>query len=166
MCDAMHLGLDVRSLHNLIRRTLSAMMPPEVQHLSAPNVQLLIYLSHNEDHDVYQHELDRVFSITRSTDSRVLSLMEKKGLIERKSVDHDARLRKIVLTDSAREITKRIEQNANQMEEIMLQGFSHDERIYIHESLQRMKSNLLNSEFSPDPQHVASEDEQSAQDPA
>ncbi|EFA23022.1 transcriptional regulator, MarR family [Bifidobacterium gallicum DSM 20093 = LMG 11596] len=142
--------MDIRSLHNLIVRTLNAMMPDEVQRLSAPNIQLIIYLLHNQDHDVYQHELDRVFSITRSTDSRVLTLMEKKGFIERRSVEHDARLRKIVLTDKARAIGEQLEDNAARMEQVMLQGFNPADRKRIHDDLQRMKDNLTNSNLLRD----------------
>ena len=46
-------------------------------------------------------ELESEFGITRSTASRVLRLMEQKGLVERQSVPQDARLKKLVLTPKA-----------------------------------------------------------------
>ena len=48
--------------------------------------------------DVYQRDLENHFELRRSTVSSSLSVLEKKGLIKRLPVSHDARLKKLVLT--------------------------------------------------------------------
>ncbi|SPU25488.1 MarR family transcriptional regulator [Bifidobacterium bifidum] len=60
-----------------------------------------MFLDRNRNREIYQHTIEQKFCITRSTASRVLALMEKKGLIARESVAHDARCKRIVLTDKA-----------------------------------------------------------------
>lgn len=66
------------------------------------------YLQHNSHRDVYQRDIERDFSITRSTVTNILQLMEKKGYIRRESVDHDARLKRLVVTEAGAEIHDRI----------------------------------------------------------
>ena len=43
------------------------------------------------------------FSITRSTVTNILQLMERKGYIARRSVEQDARLKQLVLTEKGRQ---------------------------------------------------------------
>lgn len=51
------------------------------------NGWVIVYLAHNSDRDVFQRDLEERFNVRRSTVSNILSLMEKKGLIKRESVD-------------------------------------------------------------------------------
>ena len=46
-----------------------------------------------------QRDIEREFSITRSTVTNILQLMERKGYIERRCVPQDARLKQLVLTE-------------------------------------------------------------------
>jgi DNA-binding MarR family transcriptional regulator len=52
--------------------------------------------------DTFPKDIEKEFSINRSTTSEMLKLMCKKGMIEREEVEYDARLKKIVLTESSR----------------------------------------------------------------
>ena len=63
------------------------------------------------DHDVFQRDIENAFSIRKSTVSKIIKLMENKDLIRRESVEYDARLKKIVLTDKAIEIHKMIKED-------------------------------------------------------
>ena len=54
--------------------------------------------------DIYQRDIEDVFEIRRSTATGILQLLERDGYIERVSVPTDARLKKIVLTDKAKEL--------------------------------------------------------------
>ena len=57
------------------------------------------YLYRHRDAAVFQRDIEREFSITRSTVTNILQLMERKGYIERRSVPQDARLKQLVLTE-------------------------------------------------------------------
>ena len=57
------------------------------------------YLYRHRDTPVFQRDIEREFSITRSTVTNILQLMERKGYIERRSVPQDARLKQLVLTE-------------------------------------------------------------------
>ena len=95
-------GFEIRTLSNLIRRDVErniANMDPK------PNGRIhgwaINYFYENRDRDIFQKDFEEKFSIRRSTASNMLKLMEKDGYIKRVSVENDARLKKIVLTDKA-----------------------------------------------------------------
>lgn len=56
------------------------------------------YLITNKHRDVFQKDIEEEFGIRRSSVSAILSHMEEKGYINRSSVSHDARLKKITAT--------------------------------------------------------------------
>ena len=60
---------------------------------------IIEYLYRHRDAAVFQRDIEREFSITRSTVTNILQLMERKGYIERRSVPQDARLKQLVLTE-------------------------------------------------------------------
>ena len=52
---------------------------------------------------VYQKDIESNFGIARSTVTNILQLMERKGYITRRSVEQDARLKQLVLTEKGRQ---------------------------------------------------------------
>lgn len=133
----------IRSLHNVINRYLSVTHPEEVEGLSGGNIDIITFLARHSEREIFPQDVERRFGVTRSTSSRVLALMERKGLIERESVPSDGRLKKIVLTDKSREIAEALRENAVAMEGILLQRLSDDEiRQFMH-TLDVMQSNLV-----------------------
>lgn len=136
-------GLELRSLNNMVRRYFEfSYYRSQIDAITGNNGWIIAFLGDNEDRDIFQRDLEEKFTITRSTTSRVLTLMEKKGLIERKSVDWDARLKKIVLTDKARLAQGMMREDAQRMEERLLKGFSPEEIETLELYIQRMKDNI------------------------
>lgn len=62
--------------------------------VSRNNGWILGYLAHHPDQNVFQKDIENAFCVRRSTVSKVIRLMETKGLIRRESVPNDARLKK------------------------------------------------------------------------
>jgi DNA-binding MarR family transcriptional regulator len=106
------------------------------------NSWIIGFLSENADRDIYQKDFEKAFSITRSTASKVLIRMEQKGLIERKSVSHDARLKKIVLTRKAWELSDLMKQDLIEMEQTLTKGFTDEESDQLLSYIRRMKENV------------------------
>ena len=52
---------------------------------------IIEYLYRHRDEPVFQRDIEREFSITRSTVTNILQLMERKGYIQRQSVPQDDR---------------------------------------------------------------------------
>lgn len=117
----------------------------EVESLSGGNIDIITFLARHSEREIFPQDVERRFGITRSTSSRVLALMERKGLIVRESVPRDARLKKIVLTDKSRDIAEALRTSAIAMEGILLQGLSDDEiREFMH-VLDVMQTNLVST---------------------
>lgn len=61
-----------------------------------------IHMEEEKGRDVFQRDIEEVLRIKRSSVTSLLQTMEKKGLLIRESVQGDARIKKLVLTDEAR----------------------------------------------------------------
>ena len=87
-------------------------------------------------------DIEKEFDITRSTASKVIDLMEQKGLIERQKVSSDARLKKISLTPKAEQLSALFEKDQKNLEETLTKGFTAEELQTLNEYIIRMKTNL------------------------
>lgn len=117
----------------------------KIDHVTGTNGWIIAFLSCNKDRDIFQKDVEKEFDVTRSTASKVIDLMEQKGLVERQKVSHDARLRKLVLTAEADKLSALFEKDRTLLEETLMQGFTPEEEEILLGFLLRMKSNLENS---------------------
>lgn len=74
--------------------------------INPTNGYIISYLCENIGRDIYQKDIEKEFDLSRSTVSTILKEFEKDGLIERKSVYIDARLKKVVPTQAAQIINE------------------------------------------------------------
>ena len=106
------------------------------------NTRVIGFLADHVDEPIYQKDVEKAFGVTRSTASRVLALMERKGLVERHSVPHDARLKQVVLTDRSCEIGKVMGAACTELTEKLLKDFTEEEKGTLLSMLMRMQQNL------------------------
>ncbi len=137
------IGIDIHRLDNRIRRCVQhTATQHEMEAVSGTNGRIIRFLSEHTDRDIYQKDLESEFGITRSTASRVLRLMEQKGLVERQSVPQDARLKKLVLTERSRRLVQEMCHTGMTIDTRLLRGFSPDEVQTLYGFLDRMFQNL------------------------
>ena len=137
------IGKELHCLNHMIRRYFEfSSCRREVETITGNNGWIIKYLAENTDRDIYQRDIEDHFTIARSTASKVLRLMEQKGLIARQSVAHDARLKKIVLTEKAWELRGLMRQDAEQMEATLTRGFTEEELQWLSGVIERMKENI------------------------
>lgn len=138
-----HIGLEIRNLSNLIRRDVEK-HADELECKPNKGVRgwAIDYFYENRDRDIFQKDFEEKFSIRRSTASNMLKLMEKNGLIERKSVDSDARLKKIVLTEKAVRVHNIIAEDIEKREKKLRKGLTDEEIVAFFSIIQKIKSNI------------------------
>ena len=139
------LGVELRTLSNLTRRYFEQYSHKKcIEAITGTNSWIIGYIGDRAEagEDVYQRDLETRFGITRSTASKVINLMVQKGLIERQSVMHDARLKKLVLTEKSREIKRLMDEDHQRFERELRKGFAEDELQMLFACLDRMKQNL------------------------
>ena len=136
------LGLEIRTLNNCVKRFVQSSKPPELQESTGVHGWAIRYFFVNRDKDIFQRDFEERFSIRRSTATNMLKLMEKNGIITRESVDYDARLKKIVLTEKAIEIHKKAVKNIEKIESILKSGITDEELALFYNVLDKIKLNL------------------------
>ncbi len=137
------IGLELRRLNNLTKRYLDNHTNKKIiDSITGTNGWIIGYLADRDGQDVFQRDLERQFGITRSTASKVINLMVQKGLVQRESVPQDARLKKLVLTQKAREVSAMMVEDRNAIEGKLTQGFSAEEIDVLYSYLLRMKQNM------------------------
>lgn len=141
--EKIRIGWELRSLNNLIRRYFEfATHRKEIETITGNNGWIISFLAENSDKDIFQKDIEEHFTITRSTTSKVLRLMEQKGLIQRQTVLQDARLKKIVLTQKAWELQGLMHEDGQKLEHTLLRGFTEEEIATLYSNIQRMKENV------------------------
>lgn len=136
-------GKEIRSLSNLIMRFITLKLNKNfVETATGSNAWILLYLSKHKEKDVFQRDLEKEFCITRSTASKVVILMEKKGFIRRDSVSGDARLKKLTLTEKGEQIIELMADDKYVVEQTLVKGFTSEELDRFCGYIQRMKNNI------------------------
>lgn len=136
------IGRQLGCLHHLIKREIENESSTEIIRISAANGYILFYLHDNKGKDVFQKDLEEYFGITRSTASKILSLMEAKGLIRRGTVAGDARLKKLTITENGEEMRNILIEKRKRVEEKLTLGFTDEEIMQLYNYLHRMKDNM------------------------
>ncbi|MDD3261823.1 MAG: MarR family transcriptional regulator [Oscillospiraceae bacterium] len=139
------IGYKLRVLNNLIKRYFDfSSHKNQIEKVTGNNGCIIGFLAESEAHgrEVFQKDIEEHFHITRSTVSNVLSLMERKGLIERQSVPRGARLKKIVLTQKAEPYKNFMREDEQKMNELLTKGFSDEELQTLCDYIERMKKNI------------------------
>lgn len=136
------LSIEMCAVTKAVDRYLGESMPQTARETTGGNAHIIMFLARNRGREIYQHTIEQKFCITRSTASRVLALMEKKGLIARESVEHDARCKRIVLTDKADAIVADLKANGDRVERLLVGGFSDGEKAALRDYVARMRANI------------------------
>ena len=136
-------GRRLRALSNLVRRYIdNSDVKKQIDDMTGTNGRIIGYIARNSERPIYQRDLEREFGITRSTASKVVILMEKKGFIRHECAEHDARLKRLILTERSEAIVSMMEEDASRTEEKLTAGFSEEELCTLREYLDRMINNM------------------------
>ena len=88
------IGYKIRLLHNQIHKRMEAKRQENEKRTADGNAALDAWLFEDHDgKDIYQKDIETEFSVSRATASNMLAVMERKGLVRREAVEHDARLK-------------------------------------------------------------------------
>lgn len=138
-----HIVKEVKILFNMIHRHINNMSHfQQAQKTTGANTWIIAYVGKHDEKDIFQKDLEKEFSITRSTASKVIGLMEEKGLLIRESVDYDRRLKKIVLTKKAQKLYKGIKEDFIQLENKLTNDFTQAEKDMFYNMILRCQHNM------------------------
>ena len=137
------LGFELRMINNLTKEIVRKSHPttdkPPLTQLQAG---IMGYLFHNQEKSICQKHIEEEFNISRATVSNTLQVREKNGLIIRSSMDEDARLKKITMTQTAKQDHMLVEEHMQMMERKMREGMSEAEQEELFRLLSIVRNNM------------------------
>ena len=137
------IGPEIHCADLKLSRNLSAHVRKSgVDEVTMMHGWIIGYLYDNREKEIYQKDIEQEFRVSRATASNMLQLMERKGLITRKTASCDARQKKLMLTPEARKLLDRAEQDIYEMEARIQDGFSEEEKKKLLEYLDRIMKNI------------------------
>ena len=135
------LGRNVHMLSRLLKRNTDI----EVTKYGITGVQSamigFIY-EKSKRKDVFAKDIEKAFDLRRASSAGLIQNMEKNGLIKREMVGNDARLKKIVLTEKALELRRKLDKSIKNMEKKMQAGLTKEEVEKYLELTKKMAKNL------------------------
>lgn len=141
------IGFRIRTLSLAIKRAVEASKArSDIESCTGTHGWVIGYLYENRERNVYQRDIEKQFSVRRPTMTAILQLMEKNGLVERMQDEHDARLKKIVLTSLALEIHEKHERGIEIFENALREGITDEEMKVFFSVAEKIANNVDRAE--------------------
>lgn len=109
--------------------------------LTSSQMDILIFLLHNENKIVNQRDIENFLSLSNPTIAGTLLRLEKKGFIIRKISSKDKRYKEIYLTNKSRELKDIIFKYIRDNDNKMFSNMSEEEK----ENLKNIITKILNN---------------------
>lgn len=133
----------IRRVNNLIFRKINAFSRANGLEQGTPMHGWIVeYLYSHQSEPVFQRDIERDFSITRSTVTNILQLMERKGYIERQSVPQDARLKRLILTEEGGRVHEKTILSLHQTDEFVAGLLTEEENAELLRLLNKLRKGL------------------------
>lgn len=141
------IGMEIKKLDNTVHRAITCYAKKSgMDEVTLMHGWIIRYLAENSEKEVFQKDIEQKFSICRSTVTNIIQLMEKKGYIARESVEHDARLKKVILTDKGKETHSKMEFLAEQLEHRLVEDISGEEMEVFLKVVNKIQENAQKGE--------------------
>lgn len=142
-CNHNDVGLVLRSINNiLMRATIKQAKNRGIDGCTIMHGWILSYLIEHKNTDIYQRDIEKKFLITRSAVTATVKNMEKKGYIKRLECEHDARLKKLVITPTGEEIHNRMVENFIEVDKKLIKGIDMNDYQTFIKVCNQIKNNL------------------------
>ena len=129
----------ILELSNQIRRIFNLY----TNNAGAQTRLLYFVLDNYLDREIYQKDIQKALNISGATMSELLKKLEKRGMIERKRVEEDDRLKKIVPTSHAIMMKENLNRDIQNIEKKLVSEISEEElEIYLRVT-KKMITNIM-----------------------
>lgn len=137
-----HIGKEIIALSHLIKRRMRA--ASESLGITDTQARVIQYISEEgEKREVFQKDIEDTFCVRRSSVTQIIQLLERDGIIIRESVERDARLKKLVLTEKGYQIEKVMKKQIQDMEAELKENISPQEKELLIDILYKIRKNIV-----------------------
>lgn len=136
------IGKRIRCTSTKIKRVIENLDSiKRLDNISGTNGFIIVFIYKSKE-DVYQKDIEKEFGITRSTASNIISLMEKKNLVIREKVEDDARLKKLSLTEEAKNYARDVLNDLKLFEDKITKDIKEEDLDTFISVLEKIENNL------------------------
>jgi len=132
----------IQIMNQLHRLTVHGDFPCQTSGMSVSQLACIGLLAYEEGRPVYQRDLEECFKLRRSTISSILTTLEKKDLIQRVPVAHDARLKRLVLTRSGKALGDQVKDHFAALNDVMVADLDEKEKDTLSRILEKVDRSL------------------------
>ena len=136
------IGFELKKITTRMKRILDLQCADSREPITGVQGWIVAYVCNNPDRDVFQRDIEEMFRIRRSTATGILNGMQAAGLIFRRAVDYDARLKKIVPTEKAVILHEKAKKALDEFESNLKKNIPEDKLAVFFEVLARIGRNL------------------------
>lgn len=136
------IGFELKKITTRMKRILDLQCADSREPITGVQGWIVAYVCNNPDRDVFQRDIEEMFRIRRSTATGILNGMQAAGLISRRAVDYDARLKKIVPTEKAVILHGKAKKAIDEFESNLKKNIPEDKLAVFFEVLARIGRNL------------------------
>lgn len=137
------IGHKIRMANNAVDKYFNSSWKSTGMELTRMQCVTLHYLKDHEGEDVFQKDLELVFSITGATATNILKVMEKEGLIIREPMPTDGRLKKLILTEKGILLNQKAHANIVRLHQGMKKNMTVEELELLGILLDRVTQNIV-----------------------
>lgn len=138
---SIHSDYIYRILHQLYLNLDEMLIPYDITHQQA-RIILHIYQKEKYGKESCQKDLERLMGLRGSSITSLLQGLEKRGFIERKKIEGDARKKEIFLSEKGKKLIDVFHRIFSEGESNLLEVMSEEEQIVFLDVLKRIVMNL------------------------
>ena len=138
-----HVLYQLKALDHMVKKQMQITMKENgLDFMSPMNIWIIEYMKCNEDSDIYQKDIEKMFRMEKSTLAAMLKTMEEKGYIRRLGVKGDARLKKVCLAEAGFACIEKLEKAKEALDRKIMEGLSKEEVEIFFRIIRHMQGNL------------------------
>lgn len=133
-------GLLFKQIHESLEKRANHQLRPK--DLTMMQIAVLITLRESPEKQLSMKEVERHFQVAQSTVAGIVARLEKKGFIEATGDSSDKRIKRVRLTTEGESCCKEAEIHMHDAEELLLSGFTEEEKAMLHALLTKVANNV------------------------
>ena len=134
---------EIRRMNHLMGRNIEAhVRAMGLDEITLMHGWIIRYLYENRETDIFQKDIEKKFCVGRSTVTNILQLMEKKEYLQRETVEQDARLKKLVLTEKGESLHVVMSDLIEQTNRETMMGITEEELSVFFRVMEKLEENI------------------------
>lgn len=141
-CREPEIGHEIRSIQRMIHHRVEKTRTDSGSTLTFVQTRTLTFLLMNQNRDMYQKDVEKELNIRRSTATEILNVLERDGYVQRQMAESDRRLKKLIVTDKAKDLGMRMFEDMQRLEKLLKQNISEADLAIFFRVAAQIKQNL------------------------